>query len=457
MKKSLIIIALACAMVFAFAATAMADHSPQFYFDFQAGNGVTTSPTFLTVFPTSWSVSFNINNGTFSDGANEQHSNYSQTTAKCGTCHAVHRAPTAGTSGIAVGPGVSSSRYKGSAWTAEATTQLLLKSSANHACIYCHVTNTHAPTVMFGGDAHFDDATGIMGESAAGTSWNVFYGHTTGCTSCHSVHGAKTFQGTGVAMDILKYQGVKAVGTANLVVQPEIYNNPTKSLYASQANMIAGVVRPAGVNALQAAATAQCSICHASYAYDDKAVNTDYTNMELFQAGSWASANGSVATFTVAQWQGLTTKLPGIIYNDASVAAPGSTVLMSYKNHPMKAADAVFAPADKGASNLAATAGAIANASDYVCQSCHNAPSVSGGDALVDGRFYISQYPHITPGYYKFMKAQDQAAFDTPTSQAQLMAGPKAYFASVAGGVGKPAIMNDGYCTKCHDTVGSAY
>jgi hypothetical protein len=286
-------------------------------------------------------------------------------------------------------------------------------------------------------------------------SWNVFYGHTTGCTSCHSVHGAKTFQGAGVAMDILKYQGVKAVGAANLKVQPEIYNNAAKSLYNGQPNMIAGVLNTApaaaGVSPLQAAATAQCTICHASYAFDDKAVNTDYTNMELFQPGSWASANGSTAQLTVAQWQGA--PAPGIIYNAGSAA----TLVMSYKNHPMKAADAVFAPADGGASNLAATAGAVANAATWTCQSCHNSPSVSGGDALVDGRFYISQYPHITPGYYKFMKAQDQAAFDTPSTQPQLMAGPKAYFASVAGGVGKPAIMNDGYCTKCHDTVGTNY
>ena len=41
MKKSLVVIVLACMMVFAFAATAMADHSPVFYFDFQAGAEVT--------------------------------------------------------------------------------------------------------------------------------------------------------------------------------------------------------------------------------------------------------------------------------------------------------------------------------------------------------------------------------------------------------------------------------
>ena len=52
MKKSIVLIALACVMVFAFASTAMADHSPQFYFNWQAGNGVTSSPTFQAVFPT---------------------------------------------------------------------------------------------------------------------------------------------------------------------------------------------------------------------------------------------------------------------------------------------------------------------------------------------------------------------------------------------------------------------
>ena len=39
MKKTCLVIALVCVMVFAFAATAMADHSPLFYFDFQGGRG----------------------------------------------------------------------------------------------------------------------------------------------------------------------------------------------------------------------------------------------------------------------------------------------------------------------------------------------------------------------------------------------------------------------------------
>ena len=41
MKKTCLVIALIGVMVFSFAATAMADHSPLFYFDFEQGAEVT--------------------------------------------------------------------------------------------------------------------------------------------------------------------------------------------------------------------------------------------------------------------------------------------------------------------------------------------------------------------------------------------------------------------------------
>ena len=68
MKKSTVLIALVCVMVFAFASVAMADHSPQFYFNWQAGAGVTSGTAFQAVFPTAaCGLTFSIDNGSYSD------------------------------------------------------------------------------------------------------------------------------------------------------------------------------------------------------------------------------------------------------------------------------------------------------------------------------------------------------------------------------------------------------
>ena len=192
------------------------------YFDFQEGNGVTTGAAFKKVFPpASFNTTYAIDNGSWALGTATPHSGYSQSTAKCGVCHAVHRAPTAGTSANATidngGSATTSSRYKGSAWTAQASTQMLLKSTTSGACLYCHVAE--APTKMFGGDM----TLALAGETAFG--WNEFYGHTTGCVSCHAVHGARTFKSADKTVDakILKYKGVKNLGTIALKIQPEVY------------------------------------------------------------------------------------------------------------------------------------------------------------------------------------------------------------------------------------------
>jgi len=463
MRKSLVAISLACVMVFSFAATAMADHSPQFYFDFQAGSGVVdrTNETygFGKVFPSTFDVTFNIDNGSWGSQSALIHGNYSQSSAKCAACHAVHRAPTAGTSGAATpdakesaaGVAVTSSRYAGSAWTAQASTELLLKSTANNACSYCHISS--GPTKMYGGDA----TLALFGDTE--NSWNEFYGHTTGCTSCHAVHGAYTFQGLDTAKLVLKYQGVKKLGNIPLVVQPEVYAN--SPLYANQADMIAGTVQAAalanGVTAKEAAISAQCSICHANYSpASNQVINPTYTNPNLFQPAGWATANSSVATFA-AEANGITSLpgIPGIVYT----GGVAKSLIMAYKNHPMKAAGATFtgAGASAGVKGLIPVSGT----NSYTCLSCHNADAIvdDTNGAAFGGEYLISSFPHYTPGYYKFMKAQDQTQFDTPSTLAELNLGRHGFFNSGFGTArpGKPAIMNDGYCTKCHTTVGTAY
>jgi hypothetical protein len=467
MKKSFLVIALVCVMVFSFAATAMADHSPVFYFDFQQGSAVTSNTAFQAVFPTAWNVNIAIDNGSFALGTATPHSGYSQSTAKCEVCHAPHRAPTLGTgtfatSDLVVGGGTSSSRYSASAWTAEASTQMLLKSSAARACIYCHVTETPS-NKMYGGDT----TLAIVGDTAAG--WGQFYAHTTGCTGCHAVHGANTFKSADGTVDpfILKYQGVKNLGTIALKIQPEVYgfdgvaNKPANygSLYTSLANAKAGVLSAAALAAnvtpKAAAITAQCTICHANYAVGEEVINANYLNAELFQPASWANANGSVAQVWVGNAADPATVLPGIAgltytggTHTAMTGSAGS-LIMAYKNHPMNGGTAPFKGAGASAFFTANNV-TIAAAGSSTCQSCHNAP-----ETATDGAYLIQSFPHYTPGYYKFMSAQNQAAFSTPVTLAQFTGGRQAFYSNPL--TNKPAIMNDGYCTKCHTAVGTDY
>ena len=407
------------------------------YFDFQEGNGVTTGAAFKKVFPSSFNTTYTIDNGSWALGTATPHSGYSQSTAKCGVCHAVHRAPTAGTGGRATidngGRATTSSRYKGSAWTAQATTQMLLKSSTSNACLYCHVAE--APTKMFGGDM----TLALAGESAFG--WNEFYGHTTGCVSCHAVHGARTFKSADGTVDakILKNQGVKNLGTIALKIQPEVYSGGGAlydSLADAQNGVLSAAASAAGVTPLQGAVTAQCSICHASYAKDRNEVNTNYLNAELFQPASWTTANGATTKIWVGNAANPVSVLPGVpglTYNDgtptAMTGSPGS-LIMKYKNHPMKAGGAAFNGAPGASADFAIGQPniVVSNTGSSACQSCHNAPT-----ELVEGGYYVQSFPHYTPGYYKFMVAQNQAAFDTPATAAEYMEGREEFYNSGFG------------------------
>ena len=455
MRKTFVIIALVCVMALSFAATAMADHSPQFYFNFEQEAEVTEGAKFLAVFPPAeFNVTFDIDNGSWADGDATPHSGYSQTTAKCGVCHSVHRAPTNGT-GSTADPTVSS-RYALDQYTAaNVDTQLLLKSTAQGACAYCHITS--GPTKMYGGDATLAIVTG-----PAEYSWNEFYGHASNCVQCHAVHGANTFGG-GAASKILKASGAKKLGNIPLVVQPEVYNN--SPLYANEADMLAGVVKAdalaAGVTPLDAAVTAHCTMCHANYSPDNnKMINENYLNPNLFQPASWASANGTTTAIYVQAPATALPGYPGITYT--AVGGSAGSLIMKYKNHPMKMADEFFT--SPGASAGVAGLISVSDTDSYTCKSCHNADRIVDDTTpgVFGGEYLISSFPHYTPGYYKFMKAMDQSAFDTPDTLAELMLGREGFFNSQVdgGGVsrpGKPAIMNDGYCKKCHTGVGTMY
>ncbi len=284
MKKSIVLIALVCVMVFAFASIAMADHSPQFYFNWQAGTGVTSSPTFQAVFPTAAGLTFSIDNGSYALGTASPHKGYSQTTAKCGVCHSVHRAPTLGT-GSTAAP-TTSSRYALNRLHHDRHRRHSAATEVHRsdACAYCHISSGYH--LMYGGDATMAWTTSADAEY----SWNEFYGHTSNCVQCHAVHGAYTLPGS----KILKYQGVKASSTFELQVQPEVYTN--SPLWASKADMLAGTLKPAaiadGVTLEDASVTAHCSICHANYSPD----NNTMINNDLPTCSSSRAARGRTPT-----------------------------------------------------------------------------------------------------------------------------------------------------------------
>lgn len=99
------------------------------------------------------------------------HGGYSATTDKCKVCHAVHAAST--TTGA----------------------QLLLRSSAAEACVYCHITTAFTIKQVYSstGDAtQYTDDTDFN-HSSTHQSPDTTYN---GCTTCHAVHGANTIGGT---------------------------------------------------------------------------------------------------------------------------------------------------------------------------------------------------------------------------------------------------------------------
>jgi hypothetical protein len=301
-----------------------------------------------------------------------------------------------------------------------------------YACTDCHTPAWPAVPVH----------TGTQLTSAHVTS-------TTGCEGCHSTS--------------LTTEHTKSLGTIPLQVQPEVYAGEP-ALYTSKANMLAGTLsnraQKAGVTPLQGAITAQCTVCHAQYAVGEETINANYLNPELFQPGSWATANGATTRVVVGTTAAPVTVLPGypgITYTTATGGSAGS-LIMAYKNHPLKIGGEDFLGAGASANFAsAAAAGAGMHVSEIgssVCQSCHNAPEL-----VVVGGYAIQSFPHYTPGYYKFMAAQDQSLFDTPATLAEFANGRQAFFNSGfgTGRAGRPAVMNDGYCLKCHSSISTAY
>lgn len=493
MKKLGLVLAFAAVLVFAFSATAMADHSPQFYFKFQKNPG--TSAPVQAIFTTQAvkdAVAARIDNGI------SPHAGYSATTAKCGVCHSVHRAP----SGVADINGLvmaapqtatdeeglpvasdwaptASSRYATEAWFgSNAGTQVLLRSTISASCTYCHSSN------MFGGYVAGTTEFNALWGSVTPTSWNSFYSHTTGCTSCHSVHGASTMKANGsVGYAILKYKGIKNVHGVNQGLQPNLLTGPlfTDGIADYTTNGVeafADLTPASGISARKALNTAMCTNCHANYSPKAETImdgtqTANATNVatnnnimaSLFGATNWTTYNPATGEYNIPDGTEAT-KVP---IGTGVYGQQGNGWLFTYKNHPMVAPQASYATAAQSLPTTptikAGTAKgfAVADANSYYCQSCHNSPSRnedgSLSAAMLDGQNIIQSYPHYTPGYYKLMApaAADADDYAVVTTLAELREGQDAFFTAAVAAGKTPATMSDTYCLKCHSDVGSMY
>jgi predicted CXXCH cytochrome family protein len=124
-------------------------------------------------------------------GAGNPHSAYTTTTAKCNVCHAVHKAPAGG--------------------------QILLATSADNSCVYCHITSSVGVKLLYhqlqtnydGSDSAYAHNAYVSGDAADRNA--------VGCVECHSVHGANTVAGASLEK-ILKtgaMAGIPATYTAS--------------------------------------------------------------------------------------------------------------------------------------------------------------------------------------------------------------------------------------------------
>jgi Zn-finger protein len=259
-------------------------------------------------------------------------------------------------------------------WSVPATatdTEMLLRSSVADACTYCHIDTNLGGLQIYGGIPsryQTDDVYGHNGSSAAR------------CADCHAVHGADTFGGA-IARKILKRGGTPANTSGNVQVE-------AAATYAA----LNGGDLFGGSADVAAQSAAFCTECHKVF--------SSASEQTITASGFTWSGSGGMQTFTNK----------------------------SYKNHPLKGADANLSAQGATYSGRAAWD----NAS--YCRSCHAAGLIH--QAGVYTGLIISSYPHYTPDRARFLTAGWGAADVNATA------------------IGAGNVVNDpsadGVCLRCH-------
>ncbi len=443
MKRVLFVLLLCVALTFGFAATAFADHSPSFFIKWDPMGGY--------------------------EGANvggAPHAGYVEGSQKCGVCHAVHRAPVAGTGwvnhaanavygtpanpdptqpdGMLPHPAEAGGENRATRQiylVPEGTnTQMLLQSDVSGACDYCHVKTAIGGRQLYAGDPKYH----VEANSAEGGSdWEGGFAHNNSCTACHAVHGAYNpgagFDGTGnkvfqgpIGNKVLKayakttnttWQQAVVVAGANVTdmelegmfvdpsaVTRDSTSNATVSpknipLFASKDDALAGTNVRNGTDIGDAQVTAFCTFCHENYGYaSEDLINPQNVNV---------TAASVVAQRALADESRVVGK--GLFQGPWVYRSPANGTLYSVRGSasstsvpgldgqiPVKNHPMKTAEAALVAGGATFT-GRVAFKSSNTCRDCHDA-GVEGGIGVI-----IQSWPHFTPGYFKFLKTADHA------------------------------------------------
>jgi len=197
-KKTVLVVALATALVLVFAGSAFAEFNrsgQEFLGAAPAPNPVPTLGQDTNIYM-SWATAQPL--GT-NDGDNSPHGNYTTTTVKCVVCHAVHYAAPGGA------PADSGLQ----------TADTLLRMKASEACAFCHATAGMAVNgrpVYDGMSPTPAETGGNVGVPSPGNNGGHAIG--TNCSMCHtSVHGVDQDNSVAsLAGFLLKQQPLAAVG-----------------------------------------------------------------------------------------------------------------------------------------------------------------------------------------------------------------------------------------------------
>jgi len=481
--RLMFVIAVAAVLVFAMASSALADHSPTFYVEWNA----------VSSFSGYGGTTFG-NAGAGGPGFNAPHANYLEGTEKCAVCHSVHRAPVPGETWTTSGtPGAQSAtqkaqrtkvaggQYNRAEWVSDsANTEMLLIDNVANSCNFCHVYTSIGVKQLYAGNVNYiNSETGLPG-----SEWDEGFGHHNSCTGCHAQHGVSnnfgnptlygtygTYQGTvrskvlkvrakgsggavGSAAEYLWQDEVIVAGSAGkadaqlafgafwankLNVDNTRVDSQNVPLFPSATDAIMGTnVRP-DADIGDAQVSTFCTFCHQNYGYASEATVNPNGTHSLFQ-GPWYALAGTVPNVTGAAgtWQTM---------NGANAyGAP-------FKNHPVKATSENLGTTFAAAGKSAALSGPVAFANASTCRSCHDAGVENSTGVIVES------WPHFTPGYFHFTKTAANAGSSmtyAPPIPDQINSNNTALITSTQAWLNDPTnyakavTVADGQCLKCH-------
>ncbi|MBW6469209.1 MAG: hypothetical protein K0B85_08650 [Coriobacteriia bacterium] len=312
MKRVAIVAVLTCGLVFALAGVAMAawgGASPTSYYNVKNNDPVVTTgynrerPVYVMwedVLDTynagagTWDGTAFFNSGEF----NTPHKGYDTTTTLCAVCHSVHWAPVYdGNSRVSYSAAVD-------AWDGEAGaagwSEKLLRTSAGNACNYCHIETSIGGIQIYAGD------TSLYGykQNFENSFAHDYHGSASeGCTVCHSVHGANTFDGA-LGGKILHQATRPRPGHATepfRLPQPETIGDMTNSLDPTTGDP--NTIEPVYETLADAYTsddrwkqqTVFCSTCHYAYSDDSTTAHAIRGGTAFVKSHPMVEANGSTA------------------------------------------------------------------------------------------------------------------------------------------------------------------